>query len=202
MSTVPKPTLTPQEYLVQERKAAFKSEYYHGEVFAMAGATREHNLIVGNVVRETGNALKARSCEVYPSDMRVKVSSTGLYTYPDATVVCGGPEFDDEQFDTLLNPTVLFEVLSESTESYDRGAKFRQYREIESLKEYVMIAPDRASVECYTRQADGRWLLQEYQSLEQTATFESINVTVELSEIYRNVAFHELEETDLQPKQG
>ena len=100
MSTVPKSTLTPQEYLVQVRKAGFKSEYYHGEMFAMAGATREHNLIVGNVVREMGNALKVRSCEVYPSDMRVKVLSTGLYTYPDATVVCGGPEFNDEQFDT------------------------------------------------------------------------------------------------------
>ena len=200
MSTVPKPTLTPQEYLVQERKAAFKSEYYHGEVFAMAGATREHNLIVGNVVRETGYSLKARPCEVYPSDMRVKVSSTGLYTYPDATVVCGGPEFDDEQFDTLLNPTVLFEVLSESTESYDRGAKFRQYRKIASLKEYVIISPDRASVECYIRQADGGWLLQEYQALEQTATFESINVTIALSEIYRNVEFHKPDETDLQPK--
>ena len=200
MSTLPKPKLTPQDYLVRERKAAVKSEYYHGETFAMAGATREHNLIVGNVVRETGNALKARSCEVYPSDMRVKVSSTGLYTYPDATVVCGDPEFDDEQFDTLLNPTVLFEVLSDSTESYDRGAKFRQYREIESLKEYVIIAPDRAGVECYTRQADGRWLLQEYQALEQTATFESINVTIELTEIYRNVAFHELDEKELKPK--
>ncbi len=202
MSTLPKPKLTPQEYLVRERKAVFKSEYYHGETFAMAGATREHNLIVGNVVRETGNALKARSCEVYPSDMRVKVSPTGLYTYPDATVVCGAPEFDDEQFDTLLNPTVLFEVLSESTESYDRGEKFRQYREIESLKEYVMIAAHRASVECYIRQADGRWLLQEYQSLEQAATFESINVTIELTEIYRNVALHEPDETDLKPKQS
>jgi len=200
MSTVPKPTMTPQEYLVRERQAAFKSEYYRGEMFAMAGATREHNLIVGNVVRETGNALKARSCEVYPSDMRVKVSSTGLYTYPDATVVCGGPEFDDEQFDTFLNPTVLFEVLSESTESYDRGAKFRQYREIASLKEYVMIAPERASVECYIRQADGRWLLHEYQALEQSATFESINITIELSEIYRNVEFLNPHETDLQPK--
>ncbi len=200
MSTLPKLKLTPQDYLVQERQAAFKSEFYHGEMFAMAGATREHNLIVGNVVGEVRNALKARPCEVYPSDMRVKVSPTGLYTYPDATVVCGAPEFDDEQFDTLLNPTVLFEVLSESTESYDRGAKFRQYRKIASLKEYVIISPDRASVECYIRQADGGWLLQEYQALEQTATFESINVTIALSEIYRNVEFHKPDETDLQPK--
>ena len=189
MSTVPTPYLSPQQYLAQERKAEFKSQYFRGETFPMAGASREHNLIVGNVIREIGNALKGRRCEVYPSDMRVKVSPTGLYTYPDATVICGEPEFEDDQLDTLVNPTVLVEVLSDSTESYDRGGKFRQYREIPSLKEYVMVAQDRSSVESYLRQTDGGWLLTESQSIDQSIKFASIEITILLAEIYRNIQF-------------
>ncbi len=191
MSTAAKPYLSPQQYLVKERKAEFKSQYFRGEMFAMAGATREHNLIVGNIVREIGNALKDRHCEVYPSDMRVKIALTGLYTYPDASVVCGEPKFEDDQFDTLDNPTVLFEVLSESTESYDRGDKFRHYREIESLREYVMVTQDRVSVECYQRQANGGWLLREAQTISDSITFESLRVAVAASEIYRNIRFVE-----------
>jgi Uma2 family endonuclease len=189
MATVPKSSLTPQQYLAQERKAEFKSQYFRGEMFAMAGASREHNLIVANIVRELGNALKGRRCEVYPSDMRVKVAKSGLYTYPDATVVCSEPEFEDDQFDTLTNPTVLVEVLSDSTESYDRGGKFRRYREIDSLKEYVMISQDQASVECYLRQTGGQWLLKETQSLDESVTFESIQVTIPLAELYRSIHF-------------
>lgn len=193
MSTAPKPYLSTTQYLALERRAEFKSHYYRGEMFAMAGASREHNLIVGNLVREIGNALKDRRCEVYPSDMRVKVAATGLYTYPDATVVCGEPEFEDNQFDTLTNPMVLFEVLSASTELWDRSGKFRQYREIPSLREYVMITQDRASVERYIRQADGGWLLQEIQSIEDSVEFDSIAVTIPLSEIYRNIRFEDPE---------
>ncbi|MEZ6035604.1 MAG: Uma2 family endonuclease [Planctomycetaceae bacterium] len=191
MSTVPKYSLSPAQYLAQERRAEFKSQYFRGEVFAMAGASREHNLIVGNLVREIGNALKDRPCEVYPSDMRVKVAATGLYTYPDATVVCGDPVFEDDHFDTLINPTVVFEVLSESTESWDRGGKFRQYRDIPALQEYAMVTQDRPGVERYIRQQDGGWLLQETQSIEASVRFESIDVTVPLSEIYRNVRFED-----------
>ena len=193
MSTAPKTYLATTQYLALERRAEFKSHYYRGEMFAMAGASREHNLIVGNLVREIGNALKDRRCEVYPSDMRVKVAATGLYTYPDATVVCGEPEFEDNQFDTLTNPMVLFEVLSASTELWDRSGKFRQYREIPSLREYVMITQDRASVERYIRQADGGWLLQEIQSIEDSVEFDSIAVTIPLSEIYRNIRFEDPE---------
>ena len=123
----------------------------------------------------------------------VKVAATGLYTYPDATVVCGEPEFEDNQFDTLTNPMVLFEVLSASTELWDRSGKFRQYREIPSLREYVMITQDRASVERYIRQADGGWLLQEIQSIEDSVEFDSIAVTIPLSEIYRNIRFEDPE---------
>ena len=193
MSTPPKSYLSPTQYLAKERKAEFKSQYYRGEMLAMAGASREHNLIVANLVGEIGNALKDRRCEVYPSGMRVKVTATGLYTYPDATVVCGDPEFEDEQFDTLTNPTVLFEVLSDSTESWDRGGKFRQYRDIPSLKEYVMVTQDRASVERYIRQTDGGWLLQEIESTEASVRFDSIDVMVPLAEIYRNIRFEDAE---------
>ncbi|HPM83342.1 MAG TPA: Uma2 family endonuclease [Candidatus Anammoximicrobium sp.] len=187
MSTVPKRLLTPAEYLAQERHAPFKSEYYQGETFAMAGATREHNLIVGNVVREVGNGLKGLNCEVYPSDMRVKISATGLYTYPDVTVVCGGPEFEDEQGDTLLNPTVLFEILSDSTEAYDRGTKSAHYRRLPSVKEYVLIAQDRPLVERYVRQPDGGWTLREVTQLDQTVELDGIPIQLPMAEIYRQV---------------
>ncbi len=131
MSVQLKPFLSPQEYLTLERQAETKSEYYAGEVFAMAGASRKHNTIVPNLLYLLVGQLKGRSCEVYNSDMRVKVSVTGLYTYPDLTVVCGKPRFDDDQEDTLLNPTVIVEVLSKSTEAYDRGEKFAMYRALE-----------------------------------------------------------------------
>ena len=187
MSTVVKPVLSPEQYLLQERAASFKSEFYRGETFAMAGASREHNLIVANIVGEVRNALKDRRCEVYPSDLRVRVSPTGLYTYPDATVVCNDAEFEDEKFDTLLNPTVLIEVLSDSTEAYDRGAKFAQYRHIDSLREYVMIAQDRMSIECYARCDESGWLLREFRTLEESARIESLGIQIPLAEIYRNV---------------
>ena len=130
---------TPEEYLALERQAQYKSEYYAGEIFAMAGASRWHNLIVTNVLRELSLQLKGRPCTTYPSAMRVKISPTGLYTYPDVTVVCGAARFEDTQQDTLLNPTLIVEVLSESTEAYDRGGKFAHYRKLNSLLEYVLI---------------------------------------------------------------
>src|SRR5437588_10225707 len=119
--------LTPEEYLALERKAQVRSEYLDGDMVAMSGGSREHNLIVGNIVGELSLQLKGHPYEVYPSDMRVKVSATGLYTYPDIMIVYGEPHLEDQRRDTLLNPVVIFEVLSESTESYDRGAKFAHY---------------------------------------------------------------------------
>ncbi len=187
MSTVPKTDLSHAEYLRRERAADYKSEYYKGEMFAMAGASRKHNLIAGNLVREFGNELKLRSCEVYPSDMRVKVDPTGLYTYPDVVVVCDEPKLEDEHFDTLLNPTLLVEVLSDSTESYDRGPKFKQFRRIGSLKEFVLVAQDRISVECYVRRSDDTWTLRDYDAIEEIVRFESLGVEVAMEEIYRRV---------------
>src|SRR5215510_15498100 len=121
MSIQRQPHLTPEEYLALERKAGYKSEYFAGEIFAMSGASEQHNLIVANVVATLHTQFRNRPCKVYASDMRVKVSPTSLYTYPDVVALCSEPRFDDDQKDTLLNPTVIIEVLSPSTEAYDRG---------------------------------------------------------------------------------
>ncbi|HXK03033.1 MAG TPA: Uma2 family endonuclease, partial [Verrucomicrobiae bacterium] len=124
MSTQAKNYLTPEQYLEIERKAEVKSEYYQGEMFAMSGASLSHNVILANAIRELGQQLRSKPCSVLPSDMRVFIQATGLYTYPDAVVVCGEPKLQDKHFDTLLNPAVILEVLSPSTEAYDRGRKF------------------------------------------------------------------------------
>jgi len=189
MTSVPKRYLTPGEYLAKERKADFKSEYFQGEMFAMSGASREHNLIAGNVNRELGNQLRNRPCEVYQSDMRVKVSRTGLYTYPDVVLVCGEPQFEDKNVDTLLNPTVLFEVLSETTEDYDRGKKSRHYRTIPSLQEYILVAQDKCHVEQFTRQPDNRWLLWETDDLESVLSLPSVGCALKLADVYAKVTF-------------
>lgn len=202
MSTVPKRLLTRDEYLAQERRADYKSEYYQGETFAMAGASREHNLIVGNLVGEMRNHLKERPCEVYPSDMRVKVSATGLYTYPDVTVVCGTPEFEDDHSDILLNPTVLVEVLSDSTEAYDRGAKSEQYRKLPSLAEYLLIAQDRVHVEHYVRQPDDGWLLREVAEADSSVALDSIPIVLLVPEIYRQVTLKDERGTEGQTDSG
>lgn len=140
MSLQPKPCLSPEDYLALERSAEFKSEYFDGQIFAMAGASESHNIITLNVGSEIRQQLKKCPCTVYVSDMRVKVGPTGLFTYPDVVVVCGQAQFDDSHLDTLLNPTLIVEVLSDSTEAYDRGRKFEHYCKLESLAEYVLIA--------------------------------------------------------------
>ncbi len=189
MSTQPQTYLTPEEYLAFEREAEVKHEYYAGEIFAFAGASRQHNLIVANVIRELGNEVKARPCEVYPSDMRVRVSPTGLYTYPDVTVVCGEARFGDEHSDTLLNPTVIVEVLSPSTEGYDRGEKFEHYRKLDSLQEYLVIAQERHHVEHHVRQPEGQWLLSETDSVDAVIELPSIACHLLVADIYEKVEF-------------
>ncbi len=178
---------TPEEYLALERKAEYKSEYFAGEIFAMSGASERHNLIVTNIVRELSLQLKRRPCKVYPSDMRVKVSPTGLYTYPDVVVVCGEARFEDAHMDTLLNPTVIIEVLSESTEAYDRGRKFEHYRTLASLSDYLLIAQDRPRIEHYVRQPERRWLLSETNHLADTISIVSIQCDLALTEVYDKV---------------
>lgn len=187
MSTVSQPFVTPQEYLALERRAEGKSEYVNGMVYAMTGASREHNLIALNVASELRTQLRGRPCETYTSDMRVKVSATGMYTYPDVVALCGEPAFEDAQVDTLLNPAVIVEVLSESTERYDRGENFAHYRRIASLREYVLVAQDRARVEHYARR-DEQWLLTEIDGLEGELALPSLGCTLRLADVYERVA--------------
>ena len=195
MSAVLK-SMTLGEYLARERRAEFKSEYFRREVFAMAGGSANHSLIAANFIREAGNGLKEKPCVVYSSDLRIKVSATGLYTYPDASIVCGGPQFDDEVRDTVLNPTMIVEVLSDSTEKYDRGRKSSQYRRLDSLTELVLISQNEPCVERYVRQDRGGWLLMEEKNLAGSVHFDSIAFAIPMSEIYRNVVFGvEAEET-------
>ncbi|MBU1614415.1 Uma2 family endonuclease [bacterium] len=179
--------LTPQEYLTIERSAEGKSEYFNGEIFAMSGASKPHILIVTNIVRELSLQLKKRPCEVYSNDMRVKVNQTGLYTYPDVIVMCGTAQLEDDQQDTLLNPTVIIEVLSKSTQSYDKNEKFAHYKKLESLSEYLLIAQDKHFVEHYIRQSDNQWLLSEASSGQDVIELPSIKCSLALTEVYDKV---------------
>jgi Uma2 family endonuclease len=188
------PRYTPEQYLALERRAVSKSEYRDGLVIAMAGATKEHNQIAGNLYRKVGDQFEGRPCAVYISDMRVRVSPTWLYTYPDVVAVCGEARFLDAESDTLLNPTVIVEVLSTSTESYDRGGKFWHYRHLASLREYVLVAQDKVLVERFTRQGD-EWLLTEFNSLDDTLRLASIGCEIRLREIYARISFPEVEAT-------
>lgn len=179
---------TVEEYLAFERASDEKHEYYAGEIFATSGASRRHNIIVINAGTTLNAQLAERPCEVYPSDMRVKVSAI-KYTYPDVCVVCGEPQFADSEFDTLLNPTVLIEVLSDSTEDYDRGKKFKHYMGISSLQEYVLIAQDEVRVDHFIRQADGDWLLSYATAFDTRMALPSIACTLRLADVYRKVTF-------------
>jgi len=181
--------MTPEQYLEIERKAEFKSEYYQGEMFAMSGARVPHLQIVSNTMGELHQQLRNRPCQPFSSDMRVCVAPVGLYTYPDVVVVCGELKLLDNTFDTLLNPTVIFEVLSESTEAYDRGRKFELYCSLESLAEYVMISSLRVGVERYTRQPDGSWKYISKTSLEDTIDLKSVDCHLRLADLYERVAF-------------
>ena len=191
MSIQPKRRLTPEEYLEIERQAEYKSEYFNGEMFAFAGASREHNTIVINLILKLAPQLRKRNCEIYSNDMRVKVNATGLYTYPDVVVVCGKPQFEDDEQDILLNPIVIVEVLSPSTEGYDRGTKFEHYRTIDSLSDYLLVAQDKIHVEYYVRQSDRSWLFSEYKLAKDKFQIDSIGCEVSLEEIYEKVEMEE-----------
>jgi Uma2 family endonuclease len=188
MSIQPKRSfLTPEEYLAIERKAEFKSEYFNGEMFAMAGANRPHNRIVSNVISALNPPLLQRDCNIYPSDMRVKIEKIGKYTYPDVVVTCGKEILEDSHIDTLLNPILIIEILSTSTEAYDRGEKFQHYQFIPSLAEYILITQNKIRVEQYVRQTDRTWLYSEYQNLDDVIKLESIGCELALKDVYVNV---------------
>jgi Uma2 family endonuclease len=189
MSAQPQPRLTPEQYLEIERASEFRNEYYNGRMYAMSGGTHTHALIIGNLGGELRNALRKRRCLVTPIDLRVRVAPAGLYTYPDVVVVCGEPRYADNQIDTLLNPILLIEVLSPSTEAYDRGFKSAQYRTLESLQEYALVSQAEPRVEVFRRQEGGHWLLTEFAGLEAVCRFESVDASVGLVEVYDNVTF-------------
>ncbi len=177
---------TVEDYLTLERSASYKSEFRDGQIYAMTGASRKHNLVSGNIYRELSLQLKKRSCEAYINDMRVKATEASSYYYPDVTVVCGTPHFEDAQVDTLLNPTLLIEVLSPSTEAYDRGKKFAHYRKIASLREYLLVAQDQPNIERYLRRGDV-WILSEVLGIEASIALESIDCVLSLREVYDKV---------------
>jgi Uma2 family endonuclease len=179
--------VSPEDYLALERRNEFKSEYINGEVHAMTGASRRHNLVAGNVFALLWSQLRGRQCEVYPAGMRVRIPTVNVYTYPGVTVVCGGPVFQDDYLDTLLNPILLVEVLSKSTAKHDRTVKFGYYRTLESLAEYLLIAQNEYHVEQYTKHPDGRWLLSDIRGLESSVGLTSVGCTLRLNEIYERV---------------
>jgi Uma2 family endonuclease len=188
MASVAHITYTPEEYLALERKAEFKSEYVNGEIYAMSGASKEHNYISGNIYFQMRQQFHGRPCDAFTSDMRVKVSATGMYTYPDVTAVCGGSLFDDSHVDTLTNPTVIVEVLSPSTETYDKGDKFAHYLKLPSLQEYVLVSQDKVRVERYARRG-AEWVYTQMSTLDEVLVLESIECAVALQDIYEKVEF-------------
>lgn len=183
--------LTPEEYLAWERKAPFKNEYLAGQILAMSGASRAHNLITGNIFNGLYNQLVTRDCEAYASEMRVKANPLISYFYPDVTVVCDEPRFEDDVFDTLLNPTVVVEVLSRSTAAYDKGEKFEAYKQIASLQEYILVSQDRVNVERHFRLGtQGRAI--EFQEFADILPLDSIRCELPLEHIYRRVKFTDM----------
>ena len=188
MTAQPKPYITEAEYLELERASAGKHEYFAGEIYAMTGASEQHNLIASNVNAALHRQLRGQPCRVYPSDMRVKVTQTGLNTYPDLSVVCGPPQFTDPaKRDTLINPTVIVEILSPSTERYDRGLKFQSYRTIASLQEYILIAQDRRHIERYARHEGNQWILTEALGPQASLYIAALAATLDLADVYEQV---------------
>ena len=193
VSSQPKVRFTPEEYLELERKAETKSEYLDGEMFAMPGVTRQHSKIVMNLSVDLGTQLWDRPFEVHGPELRVKVSATGLYTYPDVFIVGSEPRLEDEHQDTVLDPLIIFEVLSDSTESYYRGKKFAHYRGVESLREYFLVSQKEYRVERFVRQEDGNWLYSEATNPEGSIEIPSVVCLVPLSRIYHKVKFENAE---------
>jgi Uma2 family endonuclease len=180
--------LTEEEYLAIERRAESRSEFYEGEMFALAGASRRHNRIVTNLVIALDTQLREGPCSVYSNDMRVRVTSTGLSTYPDVVVTCREEEFADDEQDTLLNPLVIFEVLSESTGAYDRGRKFEHYQRIGSLSTYVLVTQDAPRIEQYVRQEYGRaWVYTETHEADAVIGIDAIGCDLRLEDVYTKV---------------
>lgn len=178
------------DWLANEREdTERRTEYVRGEVFAMAGGSREHNLIVTNIVRELGNQFKGRSCCVYAGDLKVRIEAADVGAYPDVMAICGEHRYPDERRDVVTNPTLIIEVLSDSTEAYDRGNKFAYYRTLSSLQTYLLVAQDRVCVELYVRTDDGAWMLRSYEALARMVPLTAVDAELSLAEVYDKVEF-------------
>lgn len=191
MVALPHKRWTAEDYLAFERASDERHEFIDGQVYLMAGASENHNLITANVIIALGSQLRGRPCKLYPSDMRVRIGGRDDYHYPDISVVCGEAQIEDDEQDTLLNPTLIVEVLSPSTEQFDRGKKFENYRLLPSLQEYVLIAQDRAHIEHYVRQEGGTWLYSEVKGLDAVGeiTLPSIGCSLSMADVYDKVEF-------------
>lgn len=189
LASRPRRRFTPEEYLILERNASFRSEYIQGEIFAMAGGSLEHDTIAANLGGLLHSQLRGRDCQVLTSNMKVRTRRSGLFSYPDVTVFCGQPQFHDDRRDVLTNPKVIIEILSPSTEEFDRGMKRVLYQSIESLAEYLLIAQDAPQVEHWVRREDDQWLVSRLEGLEARVTLACIECTLELSEVFERVSF-------------
>ena len=187
MSPAAAPRLSVDEYLALDRAGEVRYEFLNGEIFAMGGASWNHGLVNGNLAALLRERLKGRGCFVQSSDLRVQVAATGLYAYPDLTVLCGPPQFADQAFDTLLNPRVIVEILSASTAAYDRTVKFAHYRKLESLQDYLLVAQDEMKVERYSRRSPHHWEYWESLGVDDEVEIPSLAVRFPLSEIYDGV---------------
>ena len=187
MARPEKNVVSPETYFEMEKIADHKSEYYHGEVFAMTGASFHHNLINGNIFAKLYGDFQNSDCTVLTSDMKIQVDEAAHYVYPDVSVVCGDVAFVEGRDDVVTNPIVIFEVLSESTKDYDRGSKFHAYRNIDSLRDYLVVDQFSVFVEHFTREAPNRWVLKEYRGLEDTLSLPSVNARLGLKEIYHRI---------------
>ncbi|MGP0070402.1 MAG: Uma2 family endonuclease [Bryobacteraceae bacterium] len=188
MASNPVTKVSAEEYLALDRAAEFRSEFLDGEIVAMSGGSLRHSGLQIDLAVTVQTALQGTSCQVFSADLRVRVSSR-MYTYPDLTVVCGKPMLADERQDILLNPTVIFEVLSPSTEYYDRGVKLRHYRSIDSLQDYILVSQDQIRIEQYTRRDANTWTFRDYQGPSETLLIESVGVSPPLARIYERIEF-------------
>jgi len=187
MARPEKKVVSPETYFEMEKTAEYKSEYYHGEVFAMTGASARHNLMVTNMLANLHSQLQDSDCWVFPSDLKIQVDEAAHYVYPDVSVICGDVEFVEGRDDVVTNPVVIFEVLSQSTKDYDRGSKFQAYRNIDALREYLIVDQFSFFVEHFTREAPNRWVLKEYRGLEEIISLPSIDAQLGLKEIYYRI---------------
>ena len=183
--------ISPEDYLVMERASEEKHEYFKGDIFAMSGASWEHNIIAKNISTIILPFLKGSSCDMFGSDLRIHIPENTLYTYPDFSIICGKPEVTDKEKDTAVKPSVIIEILSKSTKDYDRGSKFMLYRSIKTLKEYITIDSLSFSVEIFTRQENNTWLLSEFKQLSDSFVISTINLTLQLKDVYEDVSIDE-----------